>query len=195
MPVAVALLFALGFYAVLLWAVRRTRRLAGRSALPVLRHGGLELRLAALLHTLFPAGLVVSTLRPDIPWLRPIPGLSPALPWIAAALFAGGLTLEYAALRALGRAFRIGIDPDQPGPLVTGGPYRLIRHPVYAAFMADYVAAWLLQPNVLFGLLAPLAILRLYLQARREEGALLQQHGAAYAAYARSTSRFIPLLW
>lgn len=195
MTTAVAALFALGFYAIVLWAVRRTRALAGRTPLAVVRYGGVEMRIAALAMTLFPAVLVFSTLRPDVAWLRPIPALPPALPWVGAALFAGGLLLEFAGLRALGRAFRIGIDPEQPGPLVTDGPYRYIRHPVYASFIAYYLAAWLLQPNLLFGIAAPLAILRIVYQAGREERALLQQHGAAYAAYGRTTSRFIPFVW
>lgn len=194
MATAVAALFALGFYAIVFWAVRRTRRLAGRTPLAVVRHGGVEMRIAALAMTLFPAVLVFSTLRPGLSWLRPVTQ-HPAYVWTAAALFAGGLILEYAGIRTLGKAFRIGIDPEQPGPLVTDGPYRYIRHPVYASFIAYYVAAWLLQRNLLFGIAAPLAILRILYQANGEERALLQQHGAAYAAYGRTTSRFIPFVW
>lgn len=193
MATVVAVLFALGFYGILIWAVRRTRRLAGRSPV-VVRHGGVEMRAAALAMTLFPVVLIASTLRPDLRWLSPVTD-NPTYLWIAAALFAGGLVLDYAAIRSLGSSFRIGIDPERQGPLVTDGPYRYLRHPIYAAFMVYFVAAWLLQPNLLFGIVTPLAILRILWQANREERTMLAQHGAAYAAYARTTSRFIPFVW
>lgn len=194
MATVIAVLFALAFYGIMIWAVRRTRRLAGRTPLPVIRHGGIEMRVAALAMTLFPLVLVFSTLRPDLRWLASVTE-NPSFQWIAAVLFAGGLVLQSTAIRTLAESFRIGIDPERPGPLVTDGPYRYLRHPVYAAFIAYFVAAWLLQPNLLFGIVTPVAILRLVYQANREERALLAQHGAAYAAYARTTSRFIPFVW
>lgn len=194
MATAVALFFALAFYALTAWGVRRARRLIGRTPLAVLRSGGIEMKLAVAAMQLVPLVLVVSTLRPDVPWLRPVVD-RPAYRVAAAVLFGGGLLLQAAAMRALGASFRIGIDPERPGPLVREGPYRVLRHPIYAAFMAFFVAAWLLQPNVLFGVVAPLGILRLYHQATVEERELLRRFGADYAAYARTTSRFIPFVW
>ncbi|MDQ7843754.1 MAG: isoprenylcysteine carboxylmethyltransferase family protein [Armatimonadota bacterium] len=191
---AIAVLFALGFYAVTVGAVRRTRRLIGGGPIVFAPSGGLEMKIAAALMLVFPAALVASTLLPGVRWFRPVIQ-SPALPALAAVLFAGGLLLQRAAIWTLGPAFRIGIDPDAPGPLVREGPYRYLRHPIYASFIAYYVAAWLLQPNLLFGVVTPLAVLRIHYQATLEERLLLARHGAAYAAYARTTSRFIPFVW
>jgi protein-S-isoprenylcysteine O-methyltransferase Ste14 len=194
MVTAVALLFALGFYAITGWALLRTQRLAGRTPLAFLRYGSVEMKISAVAMFIFPAVLVASTLRPDVAWLRPAVK-NPSFTVLAAVLFAGGLALQYTAMRTLGKAFRIGIDPEQRDALVRDGPYRLIRHPIYAAFIAYYVAAWLLQPNLLFAIVAPVAVLRIVYQASREERALLDRYGAEYAAYARTTSRFIPFVW
>lgn len=191
---AIAALFALAFYAVAVLAVRRTRRLIGRGPIVFVPSGGVEMKVAAVLMFVFPAALVVSTLLPGARWFRPVIQ-SPAFTALAAVLFAGGIFLQRAAIWTLGPAFRIGLDPHTPGPLVREGPYRYLRHPIYAAFIAYYVAAWLLQPNLLFGVVSPLAILRIYYQATLEERLLLARHGAAYAAYARTTSRFIPFVW
>lgn len=194
MATAVAVLFALGFYGIMAWALRRTQRLAGRTPLAFLRYGNAEMKISALAMFVFPAVLVASTRRPDVTWLAPVVDERSFIA-AAALLFAAGLALQFAALRALGKAFRIGIDPEQRDALVREGPYRFLRHPIYAAFIAYYVGAWLLQPNVLFGIVTPVAILRIIYQANREERILLQRYGAAYAAYARTTSRFIPFVW
>jgi protein-S-isoprenylcysteine O-methyltransferase Ste14 len=187
MATAVAVLFALGFYGIMAWALRRTQRLAGRTPLAFLRHGNVEM-------FVFPAALVVSTRRPDVAWLRPVVQ-NPSFLALAAVLFAGGMLMQYSAMRTLGKAFRVGIDPEQRDALVREGPYRFLRHPIYAAFIAYYAGAWLLQPNVLFAIVSPVALLRIMYQANREERVLLERYGAAYAAYARTTSRFIPFVW
>jgi len=191
---AIALLFAFGFYAVTVSAVRRTRRLIGRSPIVFVPSGGVEMKLSAALMLAFPAVLVASTLLPEVRWFRPVMQ-SPAFTAVAAVLFAGGLVLQRAAIWRLGPAFRIGIDPTSREALVRDGPYRYLRHPIYASFIAYYLAAWLLQPSLLFGVVTPLAVLRIYYQATLEERMMLARHGAAYAAYARTTSRFIPFVW
>jgi len=194
MIAAIAVLFALGFYLVAVSAIRRTRRLIGRGPIVFVPSGGVEMKLSAALMFVFPAALVASTLLPGMRWFRPVIH-SPALAAPAAILFAGGLLLQRAAIWRLGPAFRIGLDPHSREALVREGPYRYLRHPIYAAFIAYYVGAWLLQPNLLFGIVLPLAVLRIYYQATLEERLLLARHGAAYAAYARTTSRFIPFVW
>jgi len=194
MAPVIAVLFALGFYAVTVGAIRRTRRLLGPGPIVCAPSGGVEMKVSAAAMFAFPAVLVASTLLPGLRWFRPVVQ-APALTTVAAVLFAGGLVLQHAAMRTLGRAFRIGIDPTSQEALVRTGPYRHLRHPIFAAFIAYYVAAWLLQPNLLFGIVSPLAMLRIYYQATLEERMLLSRHGAAYAAYARTTSRFIPFVW
>ncbi|MBM3311543.1 MAG: DUF3419 family protein [Candidatus Aminicenantes bacterium] len=73
------------------------------------------------------------------------------------------------------------------------GPYRLVRHPIYAA---DYVAFFgfaLCLPPV--GLLLPVFLFVHYTQLiRYEERSLLGEFGSAYAEYARRTPRLLPHL-
>jgi protein-S-isoprenylcysteine O-methyltransferase Ste14 len=78
--------------------------------------------------------------------------------------------------------------------LVTGGPYRLIRHPLYAAEILAACALILARP----GLWATITIVPFIavqmLRAHFEEG-LLSRTFPEYAPYAAQTRRLIPLVW
>lgn len=191
MMAALAGFFALGFYAVTVTALIRTWRLIGRSPLVVLQQGRADEIVAVAAHAVFPLVLVLSTLRPDLGWFRPLLD-APAMRLFSGALLLGGLGWQYISMTALGEALRIGIDPAQRTHLVRHGPYRYVRHPIYTAFLGYYLGAWLLQPNLLFSILAPLAAARIVLQALREERMLAGTFGDAYRGYMASTKRFLP---
>jgi protein-S-isoprenylcysteine O-methyltransferase Ste14 len=78
--------------------------------------------------------------------------------------------------------------------LVTGGPYRLVRHPLYlaeiTAALALLLAAPYLTPAVSFAVFVVLQCTRARLEER-----LLSETFPEYAAYARRTRRLIPFVW
>lgn len=165
--------------------------MTARTPLVVLRRGNPEEIIAAVVMWVFPALLTVSTLLPHLRLFRPFLD-GPGLRVVAAVVLLSGLALQAVSMATLGRALRIGIDRERPGPLVRHGPYRHIRHPIYAAFLAYYLGAWLLQPNLLFSIILLVAVPRIVYQALKEERALVQMFGEDYAAYMKSTKRFIP---
>jgi protein-S-isoprenylcysteine O-methyltransferase Ste14 len=78
--------------------------------------------------------------------------------------------------------------------LVTGGPYRLIRHPLYAAEILAAVALVLARPGLWATLtLVPFIAVQM-LRASFEEG-LLARIFPEYRGYAARTRRLIPLVW
>jgi protein-S-isoprenylcysteine O-methyltransferase Ste14 len=107
------------------------------------------------------------------------------------ALMVAGLCLSIAGKAALRRSF--GIVAANRG-VQRGGPYALVRHPIYAGYLlahAGYLAANFSAWNVaVYAVTWGAQVLRI----RAEEGILTQDE--AYRAYA-STSRFrlIPGLW
>jgi protein-S-isoprenylcysteine O-methyltransferase Ste14 len=116
--------------------------------------------------------------------------------WLAGA----GLAVSIAGLAALlwsqssmGDSLRIGVDPGERTPLVTAGPFRWVRNPIYSAMLVYIVGVALLVPNaasfVAFGVLA----LGLDLHVRLvEEPYLAATHGSSYASYAARVGRFVP---
>ena len=78
--------------------------------------------------------------------------------------------------------------------LVTGGPYSVVRHPLYAAEILAAFAFVMVNPGALaVAVLAPFAATQL-LRSRFEERLLTETY-PEYADYARHTHRLIPFLW
>ena len=88
------------------------------------------------------------------------------------------------------RSFHAAANPTAGG-IVTHGPYRFIRHPIYAAivyFLVGSVIAHLSARTVIAVVIADLA---LFIRMRSEEHLLLERY-PEYSDYARRTSRIIP---
>jgi len=112
---------------------------------------------------------------------------------IGLALFAVGICGVVASQLAMGAAWRVGVDPAERTELVTGGPFAVVRNPIYTAIVPALAGIALVAPCVPALLCPPLAALAFALQTRLvEEPHLLAAHGEAYASYARRVGRFLP---
>jgi protein-S-isoprenylcysteine O-methyltransferase Ste14 len=110
---------------------------------------------------------------------------------ISATLALGAFALGVYGLLYLRRS--LSIIPEARR-LVTGGPYRLIRHPLYAAEILAAFALVLARPGLWATLtLVPFIAVQM-LRARFEEG-LLSRIFPEYRPYAAHTARLIPLVW
>ena len=102
------------------------------------------------------------------------------------------LLMVWARLTFKWRSFHAAANPTEGG-LVRSGPYRFIRHPIYAAVLYFAWAGIVSHPgfvNVLLGILVLAgAVMRLV----PEEKLLLDMY-PDYAEYARQTKRIIPYL-
>jgi protein-S-isoprenylcysteine O-methyltransferase Ste14 len=79
--------------------------------------------------------------------------------------------------------------------LVTTGPYRLIRHPLYASLLYLAWGIFLKQINLVSVLLTLIASLALLLTAVYEERENLLKFGDEYAGYIQHSKRFIPYIF
>jgi protein-S-isoprenylcysteine O-methyltransferase Ste14 len=78
--------------------------------------------------------------------------------------------------------------------LVTGGPYRVVRHPLYAAEILAACAFVMVNPGALpLAVLAPFVATQL-LRSRFEERLLTAAY-PEYVDYAKRTRRLIPFIW
>ncbi len=114
-------------------------------------------------------------------------------PVAGAVLAVGGLLATAGAQLAMGEAWRIGVDPGERTQLVTGGPFALVRNPIYTGMIPFFAGIALLVPNALTIAAAVLLVVALELQTRLvEEPYLRDVHGAEYADYSARVGRFLP---
>ena len=119
--------------------------------------------------------------------------LSLAISGSLLAIAGGVLLLRSRA--ALGPAWSLAPKADPGTGLVTTGPYRLVRHPIYLAFVlvtlgeALAFASWPALAIVLSGIVPTLAW-----RARAEEELLERALGDRYSVYRQRTRRIIPYL-
>ena len=90
--------------------------------------------------------------------------------------------------------FNIRPAPKAQGHLVTTGPYRWIRHPMYTSVLLGAAAlAWTSSPLIGWGTWSVLVIV-LLLKSTLEERWMREKH-PGYAAYVLSSKRFFPWLF
>jgi len=91
------------------------------------------------------------------------------------------------------RSFHVVADPTEGG-LVTGGPYRYIRHPIYAALClfasAGVAGHWSWSTGLCGGLVLASAVIRILC-----EEALVAARYPEYAQYKATTWRMIPYVY
>jgi protein-S-isoprenylcysteine O-methyltransferase Ste14 len=120
-----------------------------------------------------------------------------------AAAFAGGLVIMVAGLtlrgwsiKTLGQYFTATVMVSSDQPVVSAGPYRLLRHPSYTGILLACTGVGLASAN--WAGLAALMLLPLALLLWRihiEENALLATLGDRYRAYASHHKRLVPIIW
>jgi protein-S-isoprenylcysteine O-methyltransferase Ste14 len=113
---------------------------------------------------------------------------------VAATLVAvGAVTFVWARI-AMGSSFTIRPQPRAGGELVTGGPFRLVRHPIYLGVLLALVGGSLFHSWTGLGLTAVLAVL--WAGKARVEERNLSVRFPEYAAYrARVRYRIVPFLY
>ena len=91
------------------------------------------------------------------------------------------------------RSYHLVANPTEGG-LVTGGPYRYIRHPIYAAFClftwAGVAAHWSWSSGLCGGLILGSAVIRIFC-----EEILVEARYPEYAQYKATTWRMIPYVY
>lgn len=93
----------------------------------------------------------------------------------------------------MGASWRIGV-PGEPTKLVTSGPYKYIRNPIYTGFLAAESGLVLLLPSVASAVVLAVSIITILEWTRVEELQQLEMHGAEYKQYRAATGRFLPRL-
>jgi len=126
-------------------------------------------------------------------WLNWSTGFDPALQAAGLGLWAPGIAVGLWAARAMGGYGAVsGVTVDHQ--LVSDGPYRYVRHPIYTAIIAITVGTTLVFRSYLLLVVAALSIFAHLWWAAAEEKLLSSPEGLGddYRTYASRTGRFLP---
>ena len=116
-----------------------------------------------------------------------------ALGLVGAVVFASGLALAIWARVHLGRNWGMPTTQKADPELVTSGPYRFVRHPIYTGILLGVLGTAL--ASNLLGLIV-VAVLGgyFYYSATVEERNLTATFPTAYPEYRRATKMLVPFL-
>lgn len=142
------------------------------------------LYLSLLAYVLNPAWMAWSSLPLPV-WLR----------WTAAAVGVATIPLLVWVLRSIGRNISETYLTKERHALVTHGPYRWVRHPLYAVSSLAFFSLGVVAANAVIMGMAALAIAAIALLViPREEANLERKFGDRYRAYRRRTGMLFPRL-
>lgn len=95
---------------------------------------------------------------------------------------------------AMGSAWRMGVNKGEQILLVTNGPYRYVRHPIYTFQIFMVAAISFLLPSALSLAMLIVHVVCVLAKASDEESHLRSALGPSYAAYCARTGRWLPRL-
>jgi protein-S-isoprenylcysteine O-methyltransferase Ste14 len=187
--------YALIFWAVNLWAFLPEMRivrsgLVGGKRADSKDSGSIQVLLAGMgVATLiaYPIAFVKAWSFPSS-WQLPLFAVGVLL------MLLGSLLRRY-CWRTLGEYFTgdVSVRPDQP--IISSGPYRLVRHPSYTAGMMMYIGIGLALGSWFSLVLLTIATVATYsYRVLVEERALLDALGEPYGDYTKGRKRFIPYI-
>jgi protein-S-isoprenylcysteine O-methyltransferase Ste14 len=116
--------------------------------------------------------------------------------WMRWLGFPAGLSaifLVHWVLKSLGQNFSTSLTIKEKQTLVTHGPYRRVRHPMYTAFILLWVAFLLLSANWFIGFTGITAFVwTTVIRTPKEEEMMSDRFGEEYLAYKQRTGRYLP---
>jgi protein-S-isoprenylcysteine O-methyltransferase len=111
---------------------------------------------------------------------------------VTAIMIAFGLMLRIWAVASLGRWFTWNVTVQPGQVLVTGGPYRVIRHPSYMGAWLMFVGSCVLLRSYVAALVASILLLLAFLRRIRHEESLMLATFPEYGAYKETTGSLVP---
>ena len=176
---------------VVIWLVLELRQSANHrpEAVTAAQGGRRQVRMAVLVGALL--AFVAARVAPGAAI-----GPTAVVAWIGLCLLWCGIALRLWSFRTLGRYFTFTVQTSSDQPVITAGPYRVIRHPSYAGILLAVVGLGLLIGNWLsLVVLTAGSVCGVVLRIGVEERALLQDLGDGYRDYAATHQRLVPFVW
>lgn len=114
--------------------------------------------------------------------------------WSGVIITVVGMALEFSTQLNLGKNYSTTLHISEGQSLVTSGPYRYVRHPMYTALIMVGVGIGILSTSWYFLIPFIATGIVVAFRIRREEEAMIEEFGDEYIQYAQVTGRFFPLI-
>jgi protein-S-isoprenylcysteine O-methyltransferase Ste14 len=116
------------------------------------------------------------------------------LRWVGVAIGTVSLPLLYWLFSSIGTNITQTVATKKEHELITHGPYRWVRHPLYSVGTLLFIAFALMAANWFIGLASLVVFVMLMIRLPKEEEKLIERFGDEYRAYMKRTGRFFPRL-
>jgi protein-S-isoprenylcysteine O-methyltransferase Ste14 len=158
-----------------------SRKVDGTTLMTLIRIGGLILWLSPLVYLINPNWMAWSKI-----------GLPDELRWLGVALGILCVAGVYWLFSSIGSGITPTSATRTQHTLVTSGPYRWIRHPLYTIGSTLFVAFGMMADNWFIALLGILVFILMAIRTPKEEANLITKFGDEYREYMKRTGRFLP---
>ena len=121
-------------------------------------------------------------------------GLPDSVRWLGVGIGVLCVAMIYWLFSSIGS----GISPTSATRtqhrLVTSGPYRWVRHPLYTVGSSMFIAFGMMADNWFIAGLGVLAFIAMASRTPKEEANLIEKFGDEYREYMKHTGRYLPKL-
>ncbi|MBN1429972.1 MAG: isoprenylcysteine carboxylmethyltransferase family protein [Anaerolineae bacterium] len=109
---------------------------------------------------------------------------------IGAALVVVSFIIFIWALVSFRDSWRVGIDKQTQGDLITTGIFALSRNPIFVFINVYFIGTFLINGTLIFLIFAVVVVIGLHYQILQEERFLAESYGMAYQDYCNRTARY-----
>jgi len=160
-----------------------SRKVDGTAMMTVIKLGGLVLWLSPLMYLLNPFWMAWS--KVGLPeWVR----------WLGVGMGLLCTGLIYWLFSSIGSGISPTSATRKQHTLVTSGPYRWVRHPLYTVGSSLFIAFGMIADNWFIAALGVIAFIGMAIRTPQEEANLIEKFGDEYREYMKRTGRFLPKL-
>jgi protein-S-isoprenylcysteine O-methyltransferase Ste14 len=119
---------------------------------------------------------------------------SPAIGKIGVAVTVAGIAFAIWARWHLGENWSATVTLKEGHELISSGPYRHVRHPIYTGMLLAFVGTALALGEYRALISVCIVLVAFYAKAKKEEHFLAQEFGDKFREHSRRTGMFLPRL-
>ncbi len=161
-----------------------SRRSDGTAMMNVIRFAGLFLWLSPVAYIVNPAWMEWSKI-----------GLPEPVRWIGGGVGVACVPAIYWLFSSIGTGITPTSATRKDHVLVTSGPYKWVRHPLYTIGTALFAGIGTIADNWFIIALGLCAFVVMAVRTPKEEANLIEKFGDEYRTYMKNTGRFLPRIF